>query len=89
MKSSHHKIVSAAVVGLISLSFSSAIHAEDAKTAEKTGECHGVNACKGKGDCGGKNPAHSCAGQNACKGKGWLKLTEKECKAKKGKFIAG
>ena len=39
--------------------------------------CYGVNACKGKGDCGGKG--HSCAGENACKGKGYLKLDKETC----------
>ena len=52
----------------------------------KEGECHGINGCKGTGDCGGKT--HDCAGKNACKGKGWKKMTEAQCKAKKGKFQA-
>ncbi|MEQ1878199.1 MAG: hypothetical protein ABL958_16275 [Bdellovibrionia bacterium] len=52
-------------------------------TAEK-GECHGINACKGKGECGG--PGYGCAGNNACKGKGWISLSEADCKVKKGKF---
>src|ERR1700758_3478893 len=39
--------------------------------------CYGINACKGKGDCGGKG--HSCAGENACKGKGYLKLDKETC----------
>jgi len=55
--------------------------------AGKTGECWGVNECKGKGACGGVG--HECAGGNACKGKGWLTLTKPECDAKKGKFKAG
>lgn len=54
-----------------------------AATAEK-GECHGINACKGKGECGG--PGYGCAGNNSCKGKGWISLSEADCKAKKGKF---
>jgi len=48
------------------------------------GACYGVNACKGKGACSGKT--NSCAGQNTCAGKGWLKITKKECKTKKGTF---
>ncbi|MBT3236148.1 MAG: hypothetical protein HN353_09380 [Bdellovibrionales bacterium] len=48
------------------------------------GECHGVNACKGAGACGGKG--HSCAGKNSCKGKGWLKLSKAECSEKGGTF---
>jgi len=39
--------------------------------------CYGINACKGKGDCGGKG--HSCAGENVCKGKGYLKLDKETC----------
>jgi len=50
------------------------------------GECYGVNACKGQGECGGKG--HSCAGYNACKGHGWITLTKTDCDAKKGKFVA-
>ena len=38
--------------------------------------CYGINACQGKGDCGGKG--HSCAGKNACKGKGYVSLPDKE-----------
>jgi uncharacterized membrane protein len=39
--------------------------------------CYGINACKGKGDCGGKG--HSCAGENTCKAKGYLKLDKETC----------
>lgn len=81
----------AAISGLIAagaLTTSLRAHAQEstpptgAMTAE--GECHGVNSCKGKGDCGGKG--HSCAGKNSCKGKGWLKTTKEECAKQKGKF---
>ena len=41
------------------------------------GQCHGVNACKGKGDCGGKN--NECAGENSCEGKGWIKMAKSMC----------
>jgi len=51
-----------------------------------SGECHGINSCKGAGACGGKG--HSCAGKNSCKGKGWLKLTKAECLEKGGEFKA-
>lgn len=53
---------------------------------EALGECHGINACKGKGECGGKG--YGCAGNNSCKGEGWLRITEKDCKKKHGKFVA-
>lgn len=55
-------------------------------SAEK-GECHGVNACKGQGECGG--PGHSCAGQNSCKGQGWITLTRSDCEARHGQFKKG
>jgi hypothetical protein len=51
------------------------------------GECTGVNSCKGKGECGGSG--HGCAGKNACKGQGWLKMSEKDCVAKKGQWKSG
>jgi len=50
------------------------------------GECHGVNACKGKGECGGAG--HSCAGKNSCKGKGWVKMSKADCNSKGGAFKA-
>ena len=48
------------------------------------GECHGINSCKGKGECGGTG--YSCAGNNACKGQGWVTLTQADCTAKAGTF---
>lgn len=51
------------------------------------GECHGVNSCKGTGECGGSDGS-SCAGTNSCKGKGWITLTKAECAKRKGKFSA-
>ncbi|TGK07565.1 hypothetical protein EHO59_05540 [Leptospira semungkisensis] len=74
-------IIGAALTGL----FATGTMAEQ-KTAkeEAKGECHGINSCKGTGDCGGKG--HSCAGKNSCKGQGWTSLTKKDCEAKKGKF---
>jgi len=47
-----------------------------------SGQCPGINSCKGSGACGGKND--SCARQNSCKGKGWLKLSKDDC-TKKGR----
>lgn len=58
---------------------------KDASMAAK-GECWGVNACKGQGECGGAG--HSCAGKNACKGQGWLALTKADCDGRGGKFKA-
>lgn len=50
----------------------------------ETGQCHGVNACKGQGDCSGKG--HSCGGKNECKGHGWVKSTQADCQTKGGQF---
>lgn len=80
MKKSH-LLIGAALTGL-ALAGSAA--AKKPAQEAKAGECHGMNACKGQGDCGNKQ--HGCGGQNACKGKGWKKMTEAQCKAKKGKW---
>jgi hypothetical protein len=53
-----------------------------AVAAEAKVQCSGVNACKGKSDCA--TAKNGCHGQNECKGQGWVKMTEKECKAKGG-----
>lgn len=79
------KLLSAALTGFV---LASTAGAADSVTPDKKstpmGECHGVNSCKGTGQCGGQN--HSCAGLNECKGKGWISMTEKECSSKKGKW---
>ncbi len=83
-------LVAAAIAGLLGGSVLS--HAADKPTkpmknrGEATGECHGVNSCTGKGECGGEG--HECAGKNTCKGKGWIKKTAKECKKLNGTFKA-
>ena len=83
-------LISAAVIGL--LAGSANANAEKGKKAKPVkdkvavGECHGVNSCKGKGECGGAG--HSCAGKNSCKGKGWIKLSKAECDEKNGEFKA-
>jgi len=48
------------------------------------GQCHGVNACKGEGACGGKT--HDCAGKNSCKGKGWIKMIKGKCESIGGTY---
>lgn len=67
--------------------------ANDAKNAEAPkeaksveGKCFGINSCKGTSAC--HSEKNTCAGQNSCKGSGWLKMTEKVCKDKKGTFKA-
>lgn len=77
----------------VALLCSPALAADKSKPAPKKDDkataqvrCEGVNECKGKGACGGKSGT-SCAGTNECKGKGWVLVTEKECKDKKGKIL--
>ena len=74
-------IYSAAVAGLLlvaSHSSASGSYSYQPKTKSvESGQCHGVNACKGKSACGGAE--NSCAGKNACKGQGWVKMSEKKC----------
>lgn len=76
-------LLAASVAGLMAIAGVSAlsanVYAEDVN-------CVGVNACKGMGDCGGKNS--SCAGKNACKGQGWVKLPSKEVCVKVGGTVA-
>ena len=79
MSTKKSKLMAASVAGLLTLgalaTFSTTARAEAA--ADTTVPCYGINACKGTGDCGGKD--HSCAGQNACKGAGWIKLNADTC----------
>ncbi len=92
-------LLNAAIAGMLAACSSAPTSSEDAElkslkdakiveppstAAAEKGECHGINACKGKGECGG--PGYSCAGNNSCKGKGWISLTEAECNSKKGQF---
>lgn len=91
MKNSKHLLIGAALAGLTLTSCSTT----NAQVKTETVMCHGVNACKGHGQCGGKVDACSgkngceaklsCAGKNSCKGKGLVKLSKSECKAKGGK----
>ena len=88
MEKIKQKLISGAALAGLALALSGVAHAEDSASpsANKapTGECHGVNSCKGTGACASKS--NSCAGKNSCKGMGWLKLTKKECAEKKGTF---
>jgi hypothetical protein len=58
-------------------------HAKKAGADDDKVHCLGINACKGKSECGVEG-GHGCAGHNACKGKGWVTLTRKECADQKG-----
>jgi uncharacterized membrane protein len=69
-------LLTAALAGLMMTSGSAAADVQSAKASEKV-SCYGANACKGKGECGGKD--HSCHGKNACKGQGRIMLPKDEC----------
>jgi hypothetical protein len=84
-----------AITALTSLLVGTTAFAADPKpAADETAMCYGVNGCKGQGACSGKvdscngkngcNTEVTCAGHNACKGKGLVKLSKKDCMAKKG-----
>ncbi|OQW47592.1 MAG: hypothetical protein A4S09_14865 [Proteobacteria bacterium SG_bin7] len=78
-------VLTAALTGLIMAGCASgAKGTSDSSSSVAQGECHGVNSCKGTGECGGAG--HSCAGKNSCKGKGWLKLSKADCDSKGGTF---
>lgn len=79
-------LVSAALTGLLVAGGTSA-NAHEKMDKEIKGECHGINSCKGKGDCGGKG--YSCAGKNSCKGKGWLNMSQEDCDKKGGQYKKG
>jgi len=96
MKKSEKLLLSAAITGLV-LSSGAAMAAK--KTAKNTYVmCHGVNSCKGHGQCGGKVDACSgkngceasltCAGNNSCKGKGLVKMKKEACLKKGGKIAS-
>lgn len=78
-------LLGAALTGMLAAAGGASANQPDGmKPREGAVECSGVNACKGQGECGGKN--HGCAGQNECKGKGWISLSPKECEAKGGTY---
>ena len=67
-------LIAASIAGLIAMAGSVMIPSVTFAADEN---CYGINACKGKGDCGGK--AHSCAGLNGCKAQGYVKLPAGTC----------
>jgi hypothetical protein len=69
------------------LFLSGAAHVAAAESSEAKVQCHGVNACKGKSECG--TARNSCHGQNACKGQGWVTMSAQDCTAKGGKVQKG
>lgn len=72
-KNKKQTLLAASVAGLLAVTgvavFSAQAMAEEVP-------CYGVNACKGKGACGGKG--NSCAGKNACKGQGFMNVESKD-----------
>ncbi len=68
-------LIAASIAGLMAVASSTAVAIAAEDSAAKP--CYGINACKGTGDCGGKN--YSCAGKNACKGQGFIKLPSDMC----------
>lgn len=99
MKFDNKAFALAAISGLMLAT--TALNAAESKTApaEETVMCYGVNACKAQGSCHGKvdscsgknncSAEVSCAGHNSCKGKGLVKMTKKDCLAKKGTVAQG
>jgi hypothetical protein len=78
------KMIAIAVSSLILAAAPQLADAGEAKSAKV--KCAGINECKGKSACATADNA--CGGHNACKGKGWVEVTAKECKDKKGKVVA-
>jgi hypothetical protein len=80
-------ILATAALAALTMAAGCAHTGSGAATAAAKGECWGVNACKGTGECGGVG--HSCAGQNSCKGQGWISLAKDACEGKGGTFKKG
>lgn len=85
MKKNKAVLVNAALAGLLA---TGGLFSMTAKALAADGvECTGINACKGKGECGGAGS--SCAGKNECKGKGWVKKgSAEECTKAGGKVVS-
>lgn len=78
-------LLAAALAGLaLGASAANSVSHAEKEVQNSEGQCHGVNSCKGTSGC--HSEKNSCAGQNSCKGKGWLMMSEKACKEKKGTF---
>lgn len=79
-------LLGAALTGL--LLASGCAHSHDSMSGAEMakGQCHGVNECKGKGEC--KTATSSCEGKNNCKGKGWVSLSKADCDTKGGQYVA-
>jgi hypothetical protein len=67
-------LATAAAALFVSTSF---IAVPNVQAEEAIVKCHGVNACRERGNCGSTD--HKCAGRNACKGKSFVPVTKKIC----------
>ena len=70
-------LIGAALSGLIMTAGCASMDGSTGGTQVAMGQCHGVNSCKGKGEC--KTAVSSCEGKNDCKGKGWITMSKSEC----------
>ena len=88
MRSIDRMFLGAAMAGILAGTAATAVRAEQASQATPQKmvvvPCYGLNACKGKGECGSKTDANGCGGSNACKGQGWLSIPKKSCLAAGG-----
>ena len=77
-------VIAAAVASMFASS--AAAHPNHAKEKSKGVKCAGINACKGRGECGGADS--SCRGLNDCKGQSWITVaTRKQCADRGGKVV--
>ncbi len=74
-------LIASAVAGMFASAMPAVAHAKDGDKVK----CSGINSCNGKSEC--KTATSGCSGQNSCKGKGWITVTAKECKSKKGTVV--
>jgi hypothetical protein len=79
-------LLGAALSGLLIASGCAQSHHSMSNGEMAKGQCHGVNDCKGKGEC--KTVTNSCEGKNDCKGKSWLSMSKADCDTKGGNYVA-
>ena len=88
MRSIDRMFLGAAMAGILSGTAATAVRADPGSQATPQKmivvPCYGLNACKGKGECGSKTDGNGCGGSNACKGQGWLSMPKKSCVAAGG-----
>ena len=88
MRSIDRMFLGAAMAGILAGTAATAVRADQDSQATPQKmivvPCYGLNACKGKGECGSKTDGNGCGGSNACKGRGWLSMPKKSCQAAGG-----